>query len=82
MSLRRRIKALEAKRGGDDLMTIIVSGGIPPEPEHMDVRPGETFEDYLAHRQAEAQAARQKILVIHKSYWEWARDNPGTRSAE
>jgi hypothetical protein len=31
MSLSRRIKALEAKRGGNDLMTIIVSGGCPPE---------------------------------------------------
>ena len=75
MSLRRRIKALEAKRGGDDLMAIIVSGGIPPEPEQMaDVLPGETFDDYRARRQAEARAAGQRFLVIHK----WTGNHHGT----
>jgi hypothetical protein len=76
MSLRRRIKVLEAKRGGDDLMIIIVSGGCPPEPEEItDARPGETFEDYCARRQVEAQAAGQKILVIQK--WDRVREERG-----
>jgi hypothetical protein len=79
MSLGRRIKALEAKRGGNDLMTIIVSGGCPPEHEETaDVLPGETFEDYCARRKVEALAAGQKILVIYKSHLECGCDNHGS----
>jgi hypothetical protein len=77
MSLRSRIKALEAKRGGG-LMTIIVSGGYAfLDGEIPDVRPEETFEDYCARKQAEARAAGWKTLVIHQSAWEWTRDKHG-----
>jgi hypothetical protein len=81
MSLRSRVAALEAKRGGDGLITVIVGGGCPLQPGQIeDVRPGESFDDHCARRQAEARAAGQKVLLVYKFPWERTPDEHGSFS--
>jgi hypothetical protein len=73
MSLRSRIKALEAKRGGG-LMTVIVSGGYAyvaeevPDARHLaDARPGETFAGYCARQLA---ATAKRLSHLHFRFGE------------